>query len=210
MGTDGVRGCRWWCGEQLVRDIYGGDYEAGGLPGSLTASFFGKVCQSEETDEYRPEDTCRALTVMLSQNITQIAYLNAKLHATRNVFFTGGFLRNNKIAVRTLTFTMNAWAKGEVQPLFLRHESYFGSMGAFLDTLLGSKKAMQEPTNAALVAATVSVRDRGRVAAAAAAKARSEAEAVAAAGAALDAGAGAPVQGGEATGAGAGAGAGSS
>lgn len=149
---------------QLVRDIYGGDYTKGGLPGSLTASFFGKMCNPDHAPEVSKQDTCRALTVMLSQNITQIAYLNAKLHQTRNVFFTGGFLRSNQIAVRTLTFTMNAWAKGEVQPLFLRHESYFGAMGAFLDTLFSSRTALEEPDNAALVAATVGSRERNRAA----------------------------------------------
>lgn len=61
----------------LTADIYGGDYTKFGLPGSLTASFFGKLATVDSDGDPRAGlkdvDVCRALIVMLSQNITQIA-----------------------------------------------------------------------------------------------------------------------------------------
>ena len=82
---------------------------------------------------------------LLTLSCCPCRYLNAQLHNTRYVFFTGGFLRNNAIAVRTLTYTMHVWAGTAVEPLFLRHEAYNGAMGAFVDTLI-SGTALDSPT----------------------------------------------------------------
>lgn len=63
-----------------------------------------------------PEDISKALVVMISQNITQIAFLNAKLYQLDKVIFTGSFLRHNDIAHITLAknikvdlFRCEAW-----------------------------------------------------------------------------------------------------
>eukprot|EP00118_Oscarella_pearsei_P014702 m.128011 g.128011 ORF g.128011 m.128011 type:complete len:121 (+) comp37940_c0_seq45:881-1243(+) len=34
--------------------------------------------------------------------------------------------------MRTISFAINYWSKGEIKALFLRHEGYLGAVGAFL------------------------------------------------------------------------------
>lgn len=82
---------------------------------------------------FKDEDIARALVVMISQNVTQIAFLNAKLHNTKKVIFTGNFLRHNTIALKTLSNMMRIWSKGDqVDALFLEHEGFLGAIGCFL------------------------------------------------------------------------------
>jgi len=81
---------------------------------------------------FEEADIARALVVMVAQNVTQIAYLNALLHKSKRVLFTGNFLRHNRIALRALSSMMHNWSKGEIQALFMEHEGYFGAIGTFL------------------------------------------------------------------------------
>lgn len=146
--------------DMLVRDIYGsGDERAGlKLPGDLTASFFaksllggggGSVDANGEpkspglgaTAAASEADVCKALLVMISQNVAQIAHLAARVQGLRRVFFTGNFLRGNQMAVQTIVYTMRRWAEldgVETEAVFFRHEGYFGAIGAFLSTVEGA------------------------------------------------------------------------
>lgn len=73
---------------------------------------------------------------MISNNIGQLAYLNAVRHHCRHVYFAGNFLRHeNTIAMRTLAYAISFWSQGSMEALFLRHEGYCGAIGAFLSTL---------------------------------------------------------------------------
>ena len=136
----------------LVRDIYGGDYNlqgGGKLPGTLTASFFGKPLQADNSpcrsDQDQDASICRGLITMIAQNVVQIAWLNAKLRKVPRVVFTGNFLRHNSIAMRVIAHNMllmngsfNPPAGedvGNVKAMFLRHEGYFGAIGSFLNNL---------------------------------------------------------------------------
>lgn len=48
----------------------------------------------------------------------------------------GNFLRHeNTVALRTLAYAITFWSKGNMEGLFLKHEGYCGSIGAFLSTL---------------------------------------------------------------------------
>jgi len=120
----------------LVRDIYGGNYKQFGLAGDLTASFFGKVAREENPRENISDaDIARALVIMITQNISQIAFLNARACHSERVIFTGSFLRSNNIACRTLAYGMMRWSQlggRPIQPLFLKHEGCLGALGAFL------------------------------------------------------------------------------
>ena len=101
--------------DMLVADIYGADTERSGLklPGDLTASFFAKNISAargaDPREHVKDDDICKALVVMIAQNFAQIAHLNARIHGLRRVFFTGNFLRNNDLALRTIVYTMNRW-----------------------------------------------------------------------------------------------------
>ena len=93
-----------------------------------------KPSLNEDDLVFQDEDIARALVTMVAQNITQIAFLNAKLHHTKRIVFTGNFLRHNPIALRTLTTNLRLFSGGEVEALFMEHEGFFGALGAFLAT----------------------------------------------------------------------------
>lgn len=122
--------------DMLVGDIYGDNSDALeklGLPASLVASSFGKLVTKENPAAgLKQEDLARALLLMVTNNIGQVAYLNAKLHKTPRIYFGGNFLRGNKLSQRRLSFAIDFWSKGEMEALFLEHEGYFGALGAFL------------------------------------------------------------------------------
>ncbi len=57
----------------------------------------------------------------------------------KRVIFTGNFLRRNLIAQQTVSYSLAKWSQlssrdsGDIsEALFLRHEGYFGAIGAFL------------------------------------------------------------------------------
>lgn len=124
-----------------VGDIYGGDYVGPDfvLPASLTASCFGKLVARSQSSIDAPsrEDLALALLVMISQNVAQLGYLTATRLGITDIFFAGNFLRHepqrhSPIAQRTLAFFVSLWSSGSMRALFLRHEGYFGAMGALL------------------------------------------------------------------------------
>ena len=78
------------------------------------------------------------LLMMITNNIGQVAYLNAKLHGCSTIFFVGNFLRHNSISCRRLAFAIDFWSKGKMEALFLEHEGYFGALGTFLQSALGA------------------------------------------------------------------------
>lgn len=168
----------------LVEDIYGGDYtmpNGAVLPGSLTASFFAKAatgaggasCGNAQTGRAGPDAAAllHALTKMVSSNICQIAYLNARLHSVPRIVFTGNFLRQNPVARQAISENMarvSAAHPGQepYRALFLHHEGYFGALGTFLNNVqeehgsipscsrMASKRAQLEEEEAALARAS--------------------------------------------------------
>ena len=122
--------------DMMVGDIYGENSDALeklGLPSNLVASSFGKlVTKDDPAVGLKQEDLARALLLMITNNIGQVAYLNAKIFQTPRIYFVGNFLRHNNISQRRLSYAINYWSKGEMEALFLEHEGYFGAMGAFL------------------------------------------------------------------------------
>lgn len=88
--------------DMSVGDIYGGAYEKFQLPASTVASTLGKVVTRSLAEEGGPgiadADIARSLLIMVTQNIGQIAYLNACLCNTKRIFFVGNFLRHNKVS----------------------------------------------------------------------------------------------------------------
>lgn len=124
--------------DMTVGDIYGGDYQSLGLNADMTASFFGKLVPRDEPslrDNISDPDICHALLLMVTNNIGQIAYLLAKLHNVQHILFSGSFLRHSAevdIAPVALTKAIEFWSGGQMKALFLKHEGYFGALGAFL------------------------------------------------------------------------------
>jgi type II pantothenate kinase len=124
--------------DMLVSDIYGGNYDQMNLKGSMVASNFGKLVMEENPREGLNEaDLAISLLMMITNNIGQVAYLNAMLHGCKKIFFVGNFLRNNAISLRRLAFAISFWSKGTMEAMFLEHEGYFGALGSFLESAFG-------------------------------------------------------------------------
>ncbi|ANB13567.1 pantothenate kinase [Sugiyamaella lignohabitans] len=128
--------------DMLVGDIYGTDYARIGLKASTIASSFGKVFKKarEEPDHSKKQslfdggDISRSLLYAISNNIGQIAYLQAQNHQLEHIYFGGSYIRGHPQTMHTLSYAINFWSKGEKTAYFLRHEGYLGAVGAFMQT----------------------------------------------------------------------------
>ncbi|KAL6062256.1 Fumble-domain-containing protein [Balamuthia mandrillaris] len=122
-----------------VGDIYGTDYSRIGLSSDVIASSFGKIMYSLGEDsstsskpKARPQDIAMGLLKMVSNNIAQIAYLNAMRFGITRIYFGGFFIRDHPATMSKISFGINFWSKGSMKALFLLHEGYLGAVGAFL------------------------------------------------------------------------------
>ncbi|KAJ2608926.1 hypothetical protein H4S08_004261, partial [Coemansia sp. RSA 1365] len=118
----------------MVGDIYGSDYDKIGLKASNIASSMGGVYRKTLDKKFDDADIARSLLYMVSNNIGQIAYLNAQLHGIRRIYFGGYFIRGHPLTMHTLSYAINFWSKGQMSALFLRHEGFLGATGAFFKT----------------------------------------------------------------------------
>ena len=122
--------------DMLVSDIYGGDYRKIGLKGTTIASSFGKVFKTPLDERrqgaFKEEDMALSLLYLVSNNIGQIAYLNAQAHGIQRIYFSGFFIRGHPLTMNTLSYAISFWSKNCMNALFLRHEGYLGALGAFL------------------------------------------------------------------------------
>ncbi|KAJ3310341.1 Pantothenate kinase 4 [Boothiomyces sp. JEL0838] len=121
--------------DMLVGDIYGGDYSKIGLKSTTIASSFGKVIKvppAERKSKFAQEDISASLLYLVSNNIGQIAYLNAQAHGIQRIYFSGFFISGHPITMNTLSYAIAFWSKGKIKAQFLRHEGYLGAVGAFL------------------------------------------------------------------------------
>ncbi|CAJ1009881.1 putative Endonuclease/Exonuclease/phosphatase family/AMP-binding enzyme/Fumble [Leishmania naiffi] len=74
-------------------------------------------------------DIVRSLLNMIASNVTQLAYLHARLHGVPNIFFAGGFVRDNAMIWSLISATMAYWSSGECHAHFLEHDGYLGALG---------------------------------------------------------------------------------
>lgn len=129
----------------LVGDIYGSSYNKIGLKSNHIASSFAKVFKklrfnqqgkklttAEKLANFRQEDIARSLLYLVSNNIGQIAYLQARRFGLKRIYFGGSYISGHMQTIHTLSYALNFWSNGEMQSYFLRHEGYLGSVGAFM------------------------------------------------------------------------------
>lgn len=128
--------------DMLVGDIYGSDYSKLGLKSTMIASSFGKVLRSRgeakeerERETFRAEDISRSLLYAVSNNIGQIAYMNAEKYGLDRIYFGGFFIRGHAATVATLSYAIRFWSKGTKRALFFRHEGFLGSIGAWIKNI---------------------------------------------------------------------------
>lgn len=129
----------------LVGDIYGTSYNKIGLKLNHIASSFAKVFKKlrfslpekklsvpEKLGLFKQEDIARSLLYLISNNIAQIAYLQARRYDLKRIYFGGSYISGHVQTIHTLSYALNFWSHGEMQSYFLRHEGYLGSVGAFV------------------------------------------------------------------------------
>lgn len=119
--------------DMLVGDIYGQDYSKLGLKSTMIASTFGKVFKKGgEKKKFSAEDISKSLLYAVSNNIGQIAYMNAEKYNLDRIYFGGCFIRGHAATISTLSYAIRFWSKGTKRALFLRHEGFLGSIGAWI------------------------------------------------------------------------------
>ncbi|KAJ1964112.1 hypothetical protein GGI12_001626 [Dipsacomyces acuminosporus] len=118
--------------DMMVGDIYGTNYDKIGLKATNIAATMAGVYRKSLDKQFDDADIARSLLYMVSNNIGQIAYLNAQLHGIKRIYFGGYFIRGHPLTMHTLSYAINFWSKGEMRALFLRHEGFLGATGAFV------------------------------------------------------------------------------
>ncbi|ESK92164.1 pantothenate kinase [Moniliophthora roreri MCA 2997] len=123
--------------DMLVGDIYGQDYSRLGLKSTMIASSFGKVFKKggNNKGKFSPQDISKSLLYAVSNNIGQIAYMNAEKYNLDRIYFGGCFIRGHAATITTLSYAIRFWSKGTKRALFLRHEGFLGSIGAWIKTI---------------------------------------------------------------------------
>ncbi|KAG8219413.1 fumble-domain-containing protein [Butyriboletus roseoflavus] len=128
--------------DMLVGDIYGTDYTKLGLKSTTIASSFGKVFKHTgegkdgcERGTFKAEDLSRSLLYAVSNNIGQIAYMNAEKYGLDRIYFGGCFIRGHATTITTLSYAIRFWSKGRKRALFLRHEGFLGAIGAWIKNI---------------------------------------------------------------------------
>ncbi|KAN0062444.1 hypothetical protein ACQY0O_005335 [Thecaphora frezii] len=131
--------------DMMVGDIYGSvGLNHLGLKSSTIASSFGKVFRKNANDpdqphdaqsrkkKFKQEDICKSLLYAISNNIGQIAYMNAEKYNLDRIYFGGCFIRGHQATISTLSYAIRFWSKGTKRAFFLRHEGYLGAIGAWI------------------------------------------------------------------------------
>ncbi|KAI0364063.1 fumble [Pilatotrama ljubarskyi] len=123
--------------DMLVGDIYGSDYSKLGLKSTMIASTFGKVFKKQggKRGTFSPEDISKSLLYAISNNIGQIAYMNAEKYNLDRIYFGGYFIRGHAATISTLSYAIRFWSKGTKRALFLRHEGFLGAIGAWIKNI---------------------------------------------------------------------------
>eukprot|EP00468_Gymnochlora_sp_CCMP2014_P014154 CAMPEP_0167770016 /NCGR_PEP_ID=MMETSP0110_2-20121227/17662_1 /TAXON_ID=629695 /ORGANISM="Gymnochlora sp., Strain CCMP2014" /LENGTH=587 /DNA_ID=CAMNT_0007659101 /DNA_START=24 /DNA_END=1787 /DNA_ORIENTATION=- len=117
--------------DMTVGDIYGGDYRRFNLKANTVASAFGKLVMQENC-KVSKADAAASLLHMIGANIAQLAFRHARENNISRILFAGNFLRMNMTSAIFISSSINYWSQGKTKALFLRHEGYFGSLGALL------------------------------------------------------------------------------
>lgn len=104
----------------LVKDIYGGGYDALGLNDDLIASSMGKATRStldhvfsreEHLKKFKQEDIIKSILMMICYDISQIATLHARLYDIKKVYFGGYFIHNCRITMKFLKHGISYWSQ---------------------------------------------------------------------------------------------------
>ncbi len=69
------------------------------------------INENKNLGDCSPADIALSLCRMISYNIGQLAYLNAKRYNLQRVFFGGFFIRGHPYTMETISFAIRFWSK---------------------------------------------------------------------------------------------------
>ncbi|KAL1951339.1 hypothetical protein VTO73DRAFT_488 [Trametes versicolor] len=106
-------------------------------PATAAHTTFGKVFKKQggKRGTFTPEDISKSLLYAISNNIGQIAYMNAEKYNLDRIYFGGYFIRGHAATISTLSYAIRFWSKGTKRALFLRHEGFLGAIGAWIKNI---------------------------------------------------------------------------
>jgi pantothenate kinase len=106
--------------DMLVKDIYGGGYDALGLDNDLIASSLGKTTRSrldnnctreEHLKKFKQEDLVKSILIAICYDLSQLASLHAKINNVKKVIFGGYFISKNLLTMRFLKHGISYWSQ---------------------------------------------------------------------------------------------------
>ncbi|AOW04636.1 type II pantothenate kinase [Yarrowia lipolytica] len=110
----------------------GGDVDAKSEASASSTDSASSHAPKSSRDLFKSEDISRSLLYAISNNIGQIAFLQAQIHNLQHIYFGGSYIRGHLQTMHTLSYAINFWSQGSKQAYFLRHEGYLGAVGAFI------------------------------------------------------------------------------
>ena len=93
----------------------------------FTAASLGKIDLDFNRDNLKKEDLLNSIVCMIGENIGTLANLMADNNDILNIFFCGGFLRENRIARKILSLISKVHKK---KAIFLNNSEFCGAIGA--------------------------------------------------------------------------------
>ncbi|GIQ79963.1 type II pantothenate kinase [Kipferlia bialata] len=108
-----------------------GERERGGEE-AVDPSGFSMGQDASDAAPFCSADVLCSLLKMVSLNVGQLAFHNAKKAGIQRVFFGGYFMRHHPVTLATITYALGYWSTGLIHPLFIRHEGFLGSLGALV------------------------------------------------------------------------------
>lgn len=113
--------------DKLIGDIYGMDYNRIGMKMTAVASTFCKAFSMEHRPEadtpsagspadiktFSDADICHSLVFAVFNNIGQLATLHSRIHGNPDIYFTGPYVQDCQLLIRTLCIAVRYYSQGE-------------------------------------------------------------------------------------------------
>ena len=61
-----------------------------------------------------------------------MAYLNAKIHDIKNIYFAGSYIGGLDFTMETLTFAVDYWSQKNMKAMYLKRDGFLGAIGAMI------------------------------------------------------------------------------
>ncbi|GKU05830.1 pantothenate kinase [Fusarium langsethiae] len=134
--------------DKLIGDIYGMDYNRIGMKMTAVASTFCKAFSLEHRPEAEAEtesqsvenpadiksfsdaDICHSLVFAVFNNIGQLATLHSRIHGNPDIYFTGPYVQNCQLLIRTLCIAVRYYSQGEKKAHVVVNQGQAGDLTA--------------------------------------------------------------------------------